>query len=75
MNKNRSKEIDKVCEMLAQSLSILENIRDDEQGDFDNLTESQQENEKGQDMAEAVSNLDQAVDHVQEAIDLARSAQ
>ena len=74
MNKARRKEIDSVIEALEKAKEQLEVIRDDEQDYFDNMPESFQYAEKGELAEEAISNLDYAIDQIDEAIDNAEQA-
>ena len=74
MNKARRKEIDSVIEALEEAKEQLEVIRDDEQDYFDNMPESFQYAEKGEAAEEAISNLDYAIDQIDEVIENAASA-
>lgn len=74
MNKARRKEIDSVIEVLEKAKEQLEVIRDDEQDYFDNMPESFQYAEKGEAAEEAISNLDYAIDQIDEVIENAASA-
>lgn len=74
MNKARRKEIDSVIEALEKAKEQLEVIRDDEQDYFDNMPESFQYAEKGEAAEEAISNLDYAIDQIDEVIENAASA-
>lgn len=74
VNKARRKEIDSVIEALEKAKEQLEVIRDDEQDYFDNMPESFQYAEKGEAAEEAISNLDYAIDQIDEVIENAASA-
>lgn len=62
MNKERRVAIDKVKEQLETLSSDVEMLRDEEQEYFDNMPESLQGGEKGDNAESAVSSLDSAVD-------------
>lgn len=74
VNKARRKEIDSVIGALEKAKEQLEVIRDDEQDYFDNMPESFQYAEKGEAAEEAISNLDYAIDQIDEVIENAASA-
>lgn len=69
MNKQRRKEIEKICERLEDLYSDLEYVMDEEQSAFDNLPESLQYTEKGEQMEENVSTIENSLDSIREAID------
>lgn len=60
MNKVRRKELAKASELIAQAQSIIESVKDEEQEAHDNLPESIQYGEKGQQMEEYIDTLDEA---------------
>lgn len=74
MNKERRKEIDSVIATLEEAKERLESIRDDEQEYYDTMPENFQYGEKGEAAKEAVSNLDCAIDQIDEVIENAASA-
>ena len=74
MNKARRKEIDSVIATLEEAKERLESIRDDEQEYYDTMPENFQYGEKGEAAEETVSNLDYAIDQIDEAIDNAEQA-
>ena len=61
MNNERRKQIDAALEFIVEARGILESVRDEEQGAFDNLPESFQDSEKGERMQDAVSSLEEAI--------------
>jgi exonuclease VII small subunit len=85
MNKDRRKSlaealalIDQAEALLQQASEAVDEVRDEEQEAFDNLPESLQDGERGQQMQEAVSSLesvdfdgilDTPRDYIQQAID------
>ena len=75
MNKIRRQELQKIIEELIKLKNRIENITDDEQLAFDNLTEGLQATMRGSAMEEAINNLDSALDSIDEAIDYISDAQ
>ena len=60
MNKQRRKELARASELIAEAQSIIESVKDEEQEAHDNLPESIQYGEKGQQMEEYIDMLDEA---------------
>lgn len=60
MNKQRRKELAKASELISQAQGIIESVKDEEQDAHDNLPESIQYGEKGQQMEEYIDTLDEA---------------
>jgi formiminotetrahydrofolate cyclodeaminase len=60
MNNERRKEIDKIISDLEEIRSRIETVKDEEQDAFDNMPESFQEGERGEQMQTALDNLDNA---------------
>lgn len=48
MNKDRRKRLQEICDILEEQQAALEEIRDEEQESFDNLSEGLQCTERGQ---------------------------
>ena len=74
MNKLRRKQIAEAIELIEQAMSILEQVRDDEQEAFDNMPESLQGSERGEAMEEYIYTLEEFldaldVDELQEIVD------
>ena len=61
MNKQRRKDLDDALKLISDARNIVENARDEEQEYFDNMPESFQFGDKGQDVWAAANNLDEAV--------------
>jgi len=61
MNKQRRKEVARAVAMIEEAKSILETCRDEEQDYFDNMPESFQDGQKGEDAQTAIDALDEAV--------------
>lgn len=60
MNKQRRKQLAEASALLAQVQEIIESVKDDEQEAHDNLPDSIQYGEKGQQMEEYINALDEA---------------
>jgi len=60
MNKQRRKELARASELIAEAQNIIESVKDEEQEAHDNLPESIQYGEKGQQMEEYIDMLDEA---------------
>ena len=69
MNNTRRKAIMKIAERLEELKTDFELLRDEEQEAFDNMPESIQESERGEQMQEAIDALDEACCSIDEAID------
>lgn len=74
MNKVRRKELSKAVELLEEAQSIIESCRDEEQEYIDNMPENLQESEKYYAAEEAVNNMDEAYDKIDEVINSVESA-
>ncbi|MFJ6324059.1 MULTISPECIES: hypothetical protein [unclassified Rhizobium] len=61
MNKERRKEIARAIAMIEEAKSILETCRDEEQDYYDNMPESFQDGQKGEDAQTAIDALDEGV--------------
>lgn len=60
MNKQRRKQLAEASALIAKAQSIIESVKDEEQEAHDNLPESIQYGEKGQQMEEYIDMLDEA---------------
>lgn len=60
MNKARRKQLAEASALIAQAQGIIESVKDDEQEAHDNLPESIQYGENGQQMEEYIDMLDEA---------------
>jgi len=60
MNKIRRKQLQEASELIAKAQGIIESAKDEEQEAHDNLPESIQYGEKGQQMEEYIDMLDEA---------------
>lgn len=76
MNKEQRDQLTRIQKDLLNLQQELEDIRDDEQAKFDNLSEGLQASEKGEKLQQAADNSQEAIDSldsasasVQEAID------
>lgn len=69
MNKMRRKELNRAAEMLREAYSIIESCKDEEQDAYDNLPESFQYGDKGDEMQEYIDQMDEAMESIDEAAD------
>lgn len=67
MNAQRRKEIERALEMISEASSILEYCRDEEEAAFDNMPENLQDTERGQQMAEFISQLEDSISSLEDA--------
>ena len=74
MNKARRKELSRAVELLEEAQSIIESCRDEEQEYMDNMPENLQESEKYYAAEEAVNNMNEAYDKIDEVINSVESA-
>ncbi len=74
MNAQRRKWIGSVWDRLDELKSEIESIMEEEQESFDNLPESLQSTERGEKMEEAIDNLSNSMDSIDEAISYLQSA-
>ena len=66
MNKARRKQIESIMNRISEAKSDLEMVQDDEQSAFDNLTDSLQQTERGQQMEETISELADIVSNLED---------
>lgn len=52
---------------MDEAVSLLNDIKDEEQDAYDNMPESLQESERGCRMSEAIDNIDEAISSIEEA--------
>lgn len=60
MNKQRRKELAKASKLISQAQAIIESVKEEEENAHDNLPESIQYGEKGEQMEEYIDTLDEA---------------
>ena len=60
MNKTRRKRLAEALDLISQAKDILEEVKDEEQDAFDNLPESFQYGERGEQMEEYISDIEEA---------------
>jgi flagellar biosynthesis chaperone FliJ len=72
MNKARRKQIEEARDLLGEAnskmdeaKSILESVKDEEQDAFDNMPESLQEGDRGQQMQVAIEALERCIDNIE----------
>ncbi len=69
MNKSRQSKLDKLIAQLEVIKEKLENIQAEEQEYFDNLTENQQDSEKGESSQNAIDQMEDALSYFENIID------
>lgn len=69
MNKQRRLKLSEAHSLLGKAVSIVEQVKDDEQNSFENLPENLQSSERGEVMEEAVNELQMAIDSISDAIE------
>lgn len=67
MNKQRRKRLEEAFDLIGQAQSILEEVKDEEQEAHDNLLESIQYGEKGEEMEGYIEMLDEAYGYLDDA--------
>ena len=68
MNKQRRQQLAEASALLAQAQEIIESVKNDEQEAHDNLPDSIQYGEKGQQMEEYIGTLDEAYGQCEEVL-------
>lgn len=58
MNKQRRKQIEKATALMQEAFELLETVKDKEQEEFDNMSESLLSSEKGELMGEIIGWLE-----------------
>lgn len=74
MNKARRKQISEIINALEIAMSSIDSVRDDEQYYLDNIPENLQGSDRYSIAEDAVDNLDNAYDSIQEVIDYLSAA-
>lgn len=69
MNMTRRNEIKSIAEELGALKERIEAVAQDEQDAYDNLPEGIQDSERGQNMEQAISDLEDAASNIEEAVD------
>lgn len=59
MNKTRRKQLDKAWGLLMEASQIIEEVKSDEEEAHDNLPDSLQESERGEQMQEYIDTMDE----------------
>lgn len=67
MNKTRRKRLAEALDLISQAKDILEEVKGEEQDAFDNLPENFQYGERGEQMEEYISDIEEAFDNLEEA--------
>lgn len=74
MNKTQRNQIEKWIESINEIKEGVESMQEEEEEKFDNMPESLQESERGEQMQNGIENLEAAALSLEEAIDSLNSA-
>jgi len=74
MNKERRRALNEQIDILEGVISEIEFIRGDEESSFDSLPESFQDGERGDQMQDCMTSIEDAEDNLNDAIENARNA-
>lgn len=66
MNKARRKMIEDACDLIAKAREILEDVKSEEEDAYDNMPESFQDGERGEQMQDYIYTLEEAIDSLDE---------
>lgn len=66
MNNVRRKRLAEAIDLINQAKGILEEVKDEEQEAYDNLPESFQYGERGEQMQEYIDSMDEAYENLEE---------
>ena len=69
MNKQRRKEIEKAQDIILEAKDMLESAMEEEQDAYDNLPESIQDGERGEEMQSYIDILQEVVDNLYDVYD------
>lgn len=65
MNKDRRTRLSEISDKIAEIISDLEEIRDEEETAFENLPESLQESVRGQELQEAIDGMNDMLENLE----------
>ena len=65
MNKDRRTRLSEISDKIAEIISDLEEIRDEEESAFENLPESLQESVRGQELQEKIDGMNDILDNLE----------
>ena len=69
MNKIRRKQIDEAKTLINKGLDIIQDVLSEEDFAFNNLSEGLQQTMRGESMESNVDELEECVDHINEALE------
>ncbi len=67
MNKQRRKQLGEAYDLVSRAIDILNSVKDDEQEAHDNLPESIQYGEKGEEMEGYIEMMDESIGYLEDA--------
>jgi len=68
MNKNRRKQLEELCSEMTNQLEGLRALLDEEQEYYDNMPESLQDSERGEQSQEYINTMESALDDIESAL-------
>ena len=68
MNKNRRKQLEELCNEMTNQLEGLRALLDEEQEYYDNMPESLQDSERGEQSQEYINTMESALDDIESAL-------
>lgn len=74
MNKDKRKRLDVAISLLNQAKDVVEDVMNEEQEGFGNLTEGLQASDRGQQMEEAIGNMESAIASIEDAVEYIEEA-
>ena len=69
MNKARRKTLEQAYDLIGQAITIIEEVKSEEEDSLYNLPESLQESEKGEQMEENIDALDEIICELERQVD------
>lgn len=70
MNKQRRKQIAKALELISEAKTILEEVKDEEESCYDNMTDGLQDTELAEQLQENVEQLGDYIDALEDMSEL-----
>ena len=74
MNKKRRNDLKQSIELLSSAIKIIDNVLDEETGSYENMPEGLQSSERGEQMEDNISALDNSSEMLEEAKSLIEDA-
>lgn len=74
MNKSRRARLDKILEQIDDIICDINTVREEEEEAYENLPESIQDSDRGQAMTDAIDNLEEAINNLEDIEDYLNEA-